>query len=113
MDRETYEKRRKLGYLDDPSLIVNSAPDASELSPARAMLLLFAGAAVGLICANTTTGRFQVLWALLAIVCVVGLVVLPVYIVYQGSKEVAHKLGWAVIEDQLNKRIPPRPKRRK
>ncbi len=92
MDRETFERRRKLGYTDDPACISEPGPRKWRLSLGWQVGLLLAGVCVGIWGLLSGPDQYWLWFLMLGAGCLLALIVLPAFLLYRAAREPAQKL---------------------
>lgn len=110
MDRETFNKRRKLGYRDDPALVQRVTP--TRIGPGLQLLLLMVVASLGFWGFAALVGELR-FWSLAAgVIAVLALVVLPLVWFYRSAKAPVQKLAVEIAADLLKEKLNKNRKRR-
>jgi len=112
MDRETFERRRKLGYTDDPACITEPVPRKWQISLGWQVTLLVAGVCVGVWGVLFAEVERRLWFLALGAVCLLVLIVVPLVLLYRNFKAPAEKVLIEVAVDVMKSKLSEHRKRR-
>lgn len=103
MDSETFEKRRKLGYRDDPALVKPAAP--RRFGPGIQLLFLVVAACFGFWGFAVLNGELRFWFLAAGLIAVLALVGLPLVWFYRSAKAPVQKLAVEIAADVLEEKL--------